>query len=452
MKKIIMLLIAIGFLTISYGQDDNKKLPSFAVSFGLTDFKTAVKLRSAGLAKVLQSKEWKKTKNMSPVMAFSYMQGLSNNFDLDVTVSGTFVDYPVPQKVLRGNDALLLEGTLTGNLKLLTDNNRFSPYLTAGLGASKYRGYYGAFFPIGAGLQLKIIDRTFLRINSQYRVPVTENVAYSLYHSLGISSNISKKKEVKPIEVPVIPPAAPVGKGKWLSNDKDEDGVPDEEDKCPDAKGLVSLMGCPDTDGDGIADPADNCPTVAGLAKYKGCPIPDTDKDGINDEADKCPSQPGVARYGGCPVPDTDGDGVNDEDDKCPAVPGPASNYGCPVIAKAVVDKINIAAKNIFFAPGSSKLLPKSFKSLNDVAKLMADDKSLMLDIDGHTDNTGKADMNQTLSEKRAAAVKTYLTGKGVEASRMTAEGHGQNEPVADNKTAAGKAKNRRVEMKARNY
>ena len=88
---------------------------------------------------------------------------------------------------------------------------------------------------------------------------------------------------------------------------------------------------------------------------------------------------PGVARYQGCPIPDTDEDGVNDEEDKCPNEAGPASNFGCPVIAQAVIDKINYAAKNILFATGSSKLLPKSFKSLNEVAKIMADDNTLKL-------------------------------------------------------------------------
>ena len=445
-----MLLIAIGFFTISYGQNDYKKLPSLAVQFGLSDFNTATRLRAFGLSNVLRAKEWKKTKNFTPSIGLSYLQGLGEKLDLAITGTGSFIDYPITGKPLKGNDALLLDLTATANIKLLTDNYRFSPYITGGLGASKYMGYYGAFIPVGAGLQFKIIDQTYFLSNLQYRIPVTENASYHVFWSIGVASNVGKKKEPKVVEPPVIPPV--VGKAKWQVNDRDADGVPDEEDKCPDVKGLASMMGCPDTDGDGIADPNDNCPTVAGLAKYKGCPIPDTDKDGINDETDKCVSVPGVARYGGCPVPDTDGDGVNDEEDKCPAVPGPASNYGCPEITKAVVDKINIAAKNIFFAPGSSKLLAKSFKSLNDVAKLMADDKSLLLDIDGHTDNTGKADKNQILSESRAGAVKTYLASKGVTENRMTAQGHGQNDPVADNKTAAGRAKNRRVEMKARNY
>ena len=93
----------------------------------------------------------------------------------------------------------------------------------------------------------------------------------------------------------------------------------------------------------------------------------------------------GLARYQGCPIPDTDGDGVNDEEDKCVSRPGPASNMGCPEIAKTVIDKINVAAKNIFFATGSAKLLAKSTKSLDEVANLLKSDDPLMITIDGHT-------------------------------------------------------------------
>jgi outer membrane protein OmpA-like peptidoglycan-associated protein len=272
----------------------------------------------------------------------------------------------------------------------------------------------------------------------------TDLIDDHVLYSFGVGQSIGNERP--PVVKTPPPPVVEAPK------DRDGDGVADADDKCPDVKGVASLQGCPDSDGDGIADADDKCPNEKGLAKYNGCPVPDTDKDGINDEQDKCINVAGVARYQGCPIPDTDKDGVNDEEDKCVNEAGPASNYGCPVIAQSVIDKINYAAKNIFYATGSSKLLPKSYKSLNDVAKILADDNSLKLQIDGHTDNTGDAAKNQTLSETRAAAVKAYLASKGVDESRMTAAGHGADEPAADNKTAAGRAKNRRVEMKATNY
>lgn len=167
---------------------------------------------------------------------------------------------------------------------------------------------------------------------------------------------------------------------------------------------------------------------------------------------DKCPSEKGYARYQGCPIPDTDGDGVNDEEDKCPNRAGPASNQGCPVITKEVIEKINFAAKNIFFATGSFKLLPKSFKSLDEVATILKSDDLLQIQIDGHTDAQGDDAKNQALSENRAKAVKDYLVGKGVPDSRTNSTGYGETKPVADNKTAAGRAKNRRVEMTVKNF
>lgn len=444
MKKFLLAFLAIGVIMASYAQNEYKKRPALGVHFVLNDFKTASTLRTAGLTTVLSSKEWLKTNNMKAGLGVSYIQGLSNNIDFESSISGSYVNYPVPGKTLTGTSDLLLEAVATANFKLLSDKYFFTPFLTGGVGAAKYKGYYSAIAPVGVGLQFNLFDETFVMLNSQYRIPITENATYHIYHSFGIVGNIGKKKEVV---VPVVlPPVVEAPK------DRDGDGVVDADDKCPDVKGLASLLGCPDRDGDAIADGDDKCPDVAGLSKYNGCPIPDTDGDGINDEMDKCVNEKGVARYQGCPVPDKDKDGVNDEEDKCPNEAGPSSNFGCPVIAQAVIDKINYAAKNIFFATGSAKLLPKSFKSLNEVVKILSDDKTLKLDIDGHTDSQGKPDKNQTLSENRAAAVKAYLVSKAVDEAVLFAAGHGQDEPVADNKTAAGRAKNRRVELKARNY
>lgn len=444
MKKILLVFLALGLFVSSFGQENYRKLPSLGVHFFFDDFNTAAKIRSSSLSSVLNTKDWHKTKNMNAGIAISYMEGINNNLDFAGTLSGSFVRYPVPGKVFPTNPSLLLEAAATVNLKLLSDKYCFTPFLTAGVGGSKYRGYYAAFVPAGFGVQVRLADEVFLMMGSQYRIPVTEQAAYHFYHNAGIVANIAKRKAPAPVEVPVPVVEPP--------KDRDEDGILDSLDKCPDVKGLAALQGCPDRDGDGITDADDKCPDVAGLARYQGCPIPDTDKDGINDEQDKCPTLFGVARYQGCPVPDTDGDGVNDEEDKCINEKGPASNYGCPVIDEKIVQRINRAAENVFFATGSSKLLAKSFPKLNDVVTILKENPTYKVNVDGHTDNTGKADKNQTLSEARAASVKAYLVSKGVEESRLTSAGYGQDKPVADNKTAAGRAKNRRVEMNVRNY
>lgn len=442
MKKIILYFLAVGLMINTYGQTKYVRAPSFAIHLFEEDFQTASDIRAYGFTTAL--KNYSVSGRLKPGVGFSYIQGLGEHIDFVTTASGSFVDYPVPDKPLAGIDKFLLEVAATVNVKLLTDKYFVSPFITVGAGASKFKGYYGAFIPVGVGLQLNPSNDFFILLNSQYRMRVTESVNYHFYHSIGFGANLFPKKEAapKPLPVPVIEPV----------KDRDGDGVVDSVDRCPDVAGVSSLQGCPDKDGDGITDADDKCPDVSGLARYNGCPVPDTDHDGINDESDKCPAVAGVARYQGCPVPDTDGDGVNDEEDKCPSVAGPADNFGCPVIDKKVIEKINLAAKNIYFATGSSKLLPKSFKSLNEVAKILNDNPSYKIDIEGNTDNSGKAEKNQVLSEARAAAVATYLQSKGITDARLAATGFGQDKPVADNKTAAGRAKNRRVDLKVKNY
>ena len=177
----------------------------------------------------------------------------------------------------------------------------------------------------------------------------------------------------------------------------------------------------------------------------------DTDGDGVMDCNDKCPNVAGFARYDGCPIPDRDNDGVNDEEDKCPDTPGPAANNGCPII-KEVGEKISrsvsMDAENIQFTGTSTKLTTKSNASLNDIVKYLNEDPALQVKIEGHTDNAGDDAVNMKLSADRADAVKAYLVSKGISEDRIKTEGFGETMPIADNNTAAGRMKNRRVEIK----
>jgi len=232
--------------------------------------------------------------------------------------------------------------------------------------------------------------------------------------------------------------------------DTDGDGIYDDVDKCPNQAGVAKYDGCPvpDSDGDGINDELDKCPNQAGLAKYDGCPIPDSDGDGINDEEDKCPNQAGTAKYNGCPVPDRDNDGINDEEDKCPDLAGVASNNGCPEVPANVSKSIGLAAEHISFGTNNAKLTAASNASLDKVVTIMNENPGLRIRIEGHTDNKGDADANMKLSQDRAAAVKTYIVSKGISEDRITTEGFGGTQPVADNNTATGRTKNRRIEIR----
>ncbi|MGC4035658.1 MAG: DUF5723 family protein [Chitinophagaceae bacterium] len=311
--------------------------------------------------------------------------------------------------------------------------------------------HFGVYLPLSynelthfnAGISFRL-GPVFFGSGSVFTALFDKSKQADVHFGINFGNLFKEPRKRKEVEVAPPPPVvkAPV--------DSDSDGINDELDKCPQTPGTAKYNGCPipDTDNDGINDENDKCPTVAGTEKYNGCPVPDTDNDGINDEQDKCPTVAGVEKYSGCPVPDTDGDGINDEEDKCPSLAGIAANHGCPEIKEEVVKKMSYAAKQIYFATGKATLLSKSFPSLNDVAKILQSTPDVHLQIEGYTDNTGKPETNVILSDKRALAVKNYLVSKGVAENRISYKGYGQENPVADNKTPAGRAKNRRVELK----
>ena len=174
-----------------------------------------------------------------------------------------------------------------------------------------------------------------------------------------------------------------------------------KKDKCPNVAGLATNDGCPlerkDTDGDGIMDDVDKCPDAAGLSKFFGCP--DTDNDGIEDSQDKCPTAAGLTAFMGCP--DTDKDGIEDPKDKCPNTYGPVSNQGCPVIEAADREVLTFAMKAVQFELGKATLKPESYSILNQIVNIMKKYPDYKLTIEGHTDNTGTADVNQKLSDNR---------------------------------------------------
>jgi OmpA-OmpF porin, OOP family len=231
--------------------------------------------------------------------------------------------------------------------------------------------------------------------------------------------------------------------------DTDADGIADKDDACPDVAGPKEMNGCPDTDGDGIADKDDACPEVAGPAAMNGCP--DTDGDGVADNVDKCVDVKGPKENAGCPWPDTDGDGVADKDDKCPDVKGTVANNGCPEVSEDAIKKLNDYAKTILFNSGKSSFQKQTYPVLQSIAAILKEYPTSKFSIEGHTDSDGKDASNLKLSKDRAAAVKNYLIDNGIAADRLTSEGFGESKPIDSNKTAKGKANNRRVEVKLAN-
>lgn len=229
--------------------------------------------------------------------------------------------------------------------------------------------------------------------------------------------------------------------------DSDGDGIADKKDSCPGVAGLAEFNGCADTDGDGVPDPKDECPNEAGLAELNGCP--DADGDGIADKNDDCPNEVGPEANNGCPWADADGDGVADKDDLCPNTAGVASNHGCPNLpTPEVVQKLNTYSKTILFELSSSKISSASYDALSSIAKVMKKYPTAKFHLAGFTDSSGSNTLNAKLSDKRAKSVLTYLIEKGgIDASRLTAKGYGEANPIATNSTKEGRVKNRRVEI-----
>lgn len=230
--------------------------------------------------------------------------------------------------------------------------------------------------------------------------------------------------------------------------DRDNDGIKDKDDRCPQLKGVPSNNGCPlDTDSDGIYDADDLCPKYAGEKENKGCPA-DSDGDGIHNGIDKCPNLNGVIANDGCPA-DTDGDGVYDEVDKCPTRPGTEANAGCPKVELSNDEKAILldAVKTVEFETGSAILKKTSTKALDQIVSIMKKYSAYNLAIGGHTDNQGDPKKNYTLSGQRASSAKAYLVTKGIDSDRISSEGFGSSLPVTGNDTPQGRQKNRRVEF-----
>jgi OOP family OmpA-OmpF porin len=249
----------------------------------------------------------------------------------------------------------------------------------------------------------------------------------------------------------------------WLfgatKTDSDGDGVMDDADECPDTPrgAKVDARGCPkDSDGDGVYDGIDKCPNTPKGAKVdaRGCPM-DTDGDGVFDGIDQCPDTPKGTPVDavGCST-DSDGDGVLNDVDKCPNTPKgvEVDASGCPKVKRLFEEekKEALILEGVNFEFNSATLTAASSRTLDEVAASLVAWPDVNVQVGGHSDSVGGHAYNVALSQRRAESVKAYLVRKGVAADRLDAKGYGPDSPVATNDTDAGRAKNRRVELKKR--
>jgi len=291
--------------------------------------------------------------NTTFAMEYHYSRFLSKSFNIHVPFKIGTAKYP-------SNDSIVSAGQRFASLDvaavyklnndyLLKETSFIAPYLFLGVGAEyleKEVDHLDVQIPLGIGLNFRLGPEIYLSAQTEYRLGLIKG-NNSQEHSIGLTY-LFGGKGATPKEPKI--------------EDRDGDGISDDQDTCPDVAGLAKFFGCPDTDGDGITDAKDNCPNKPGPANNdgcpfadkdndgvmdnvdncpdefgpkanKGCPWGDRDSDGVRDNVDKCPDEKGLASNDGCPkVEDSDGDGVADNVDKCPTVSGPASNDGCPVV------------------------------------------------------------------------------------------------------------------------
>jgi len=311
----------------------------------------------------------------------------------------------------------------------------------------------------GLGVAIDVAKNIALRGDGRIlRAPAAE-VETGTDHfsfSVGVSGVFDLRSTKKIVVIREEPPPNP---------DPDGDGIIGASDSCPEKPENVNRWqdedGCPDeipdTDSDGLNDVADKCreqpEDVDKFTDEDGCPDPDNDGDGALDAVDRCPIVVGPIENSGCPDTDRDTDTVVDRLDNCPDEAGKVKNHGCKDKQLVIITPTKLTILEIlYFQNNSAKLLPRSNKLLDQVAKvLVAHPEIAKIRIEGHTDDRGDDQYNLDLSQQRAESVQAYLIKKGVGASRIEAKGYGESVPLDPEQTAEGRAANRRVEFKIAN-
>ncbi|MFV0170570.1 OmpA family protein [Empedobacter falsenii] len=421
-----------------------------------------------------------------PLSKLSIIRNLNRSFDVDLTASVGEID----NNRLAVKDELFINAGLGLRYKLangyiLKEDSWFDPYVRVGAGYHRY-DYTGLQFPLtayygnenggtyqiteaedleknhfvaslGAGVNFWFTKNFGLNVASDYNwLPAYGGNNYFDFfqHTVGVTFRFGKQDRDNdgiPDDEDECPDTPGIATGDPATNgcpDTDGDGVFDKDDACPEEFGLAEFNGCPDTDGDGVADKDDACPEVAGPVENNGCPWPDTDGDGILDKDDACPNEAGLAEFQGCP--DTDGDGIPDKDDACPTEKGPKENNGCPWTEVHVAKRLS----NILFEYNSDKIVPSSYDDVQVAAQILNSDdlKAKSFYLDGHADQRGSAAYNKTLSLKRAKALVKILSERGgVDANRLTARGLGESQLLCTEETEECYQRNRRVEVLPKN-
>jgi len=463
LNKLIAALVLLIGLNVQ-AQDSNNP---WAISFGTNAVDTRVSAASKIEDQFSQYFNVKDNWNVLPSISYlTVSKNVGGNFTFGVTASINKIKRFVNPRTQIPGDYIVTnpgdlsyysaDGTIKYSFMELMGWKIVDPSAHVGGGYTSFGDASYGTFNGGFGLTLWFTEMVGFSVQSTYKNSmdkadrvINSEVPSHMQHLIGLTFKFGGK-DTDGDGIYDKDDACPETKGlKQFKGcpDSDSDGIVDGSDACPDAAGLPEFQGCPDMDADGVADKDDACPDVAGLKTLGGCP--DADGDGLTDKADKCPQVKGPKENGGCPWPDTDGDSVLDKDDKCVDVKGTAANNGCPEVTEVAIKQLNEYAKTILFESGKASFQNQTFAVLQSITAILKEYPTAKFSIEGHTDDSGSAAFNQTLSENRASAVKNYLVENGINADRLTSAGYGKSRPI--DKTKAGKANNRRVEVKLAN-
>lgn len=191
MKNLIAAITCFCFLSSNLSAQNKPIRPkALGLSFIMNDFSTAQRIREGSLAGVFAQKQWAHFSEMSPGLGLTYFKGLTPYIDFAGTLAASYTENALRNKT-SSDDGLLLEGDASANFKMFDESYLFTPYVSAGVGISKFKSYYGAFVPLGLGFKVNLFDEASIFLAGQYRVPVTyETSNYHFMYSFGISGVI----------------------------------------------------------------------------------------------------------------------------------------------------------------------------------------------------------------------------------------------------------------------
>lgn len=364
-----------------------------------------------------------------PVFGASYGFPVDEHLELGGRVQWSKLYYPrvehdpfwqvaSPTQLLRKAAVVTLVDALATYYILSPKRYICVPKLYIGSAMSVRTSRSGVDLMMGAGLRIGLHKSAFVSVQSDVRIAQTMYNMNSILHQVGLHYIVVNNKREERILAREFERKRKMLYAMSEPTDRDNDGIADAEDECPDRPGKWSMKGCPDSDNDGIPDHLDLCPLEAGSAQYKGCPRADTDEDGFADEEDECPTEYSLV------------------------------NAGCPILeadARALLDQY---AAQVMFVKDSDSMLASSVAVLPKLAKLMLSLRSYFFTWEIHCLYHERPAMSVELAQQRAVVLRSALQQLGVGASQYSVLSRGDLDATSVLVPDEGKLLIRMVKLK----